>query len=72
MSPQPASNFYYILYCLGACGYFSTAAIQSWPNPIPFVVSDGTGGSSYYSPGHSYSSGSYHGRSSGGFGGGGK
>lgn len=55
---------YYLAFCLATCGYFYSAAINAWPGP-----SFGTGSSS---SGHSYSSGYYSGRSSGGFGGGGK
>lgn len=74
MIRRPGSNLNYILFCLAACGYFVTAAVQSWPNPIPFTVLVDEDGNPYLtgSSGHSYSSGTYRGRSSGGFGGGGK
>ena len=71
MNQLPLGARYYIMFCLTACGYVSSAAVFAWPNPLPAVLftsefwSDEDGG-------HSYSSGSYHGRSSGGFGGGGK
>ena len=71
MKPFSTAGKFYIAYCVAACGYFSSAAIGHWHNPIADLDS---GASSYSSgsPGHSYSSGSYYGRSSGGFGGGGK
>lgn len=71
MNQLPFAARAYIAFCLTACGYFSSAALFAWPSPIPPVVFTNQfwldeGG------GHSYSSGSYHGRSSGGFSGGGK
>ncbi|MBS0204326.1 MAG: hypothetical protein JSS49_15590 [Planctomycetes bacterium] len=60
------AGWYYVAFCLATCGYFCTAAVNGWSGP-----SFGSGGSSY-SSGHTYSSGFYGGRSSGGFGGGGK
>lgn len=56
---------YYLAFCVATCGYFSAAAINSWP--APNFAAGGPGSS-----GHIYSSGFYGGRSSGGFGGGGK
>lgn len=71
MKNLPAAGRYYIAYCAIVCGYFCSAAIFGWPNPIPAPLltnefwSDDDGG-------NSYSTGTYHGRGSGGFGGGGK
>jgi hypothetical protein len=61
----------YVAFCLATCGYFCIAALGGWPNP--FVDNNpGAGLNPSGTAGHSYSSGSYYGRSSGGFGGGGK
>ena len=65
MNTQPKPANVYALFCMAACGYFSIAAVQAWPNPIAVTFD---GGSSY----NSGSSGPHYSRSSGGFGGGGK
>ena len=56
----------YFTYSVLACGYFGAAAIGGWKFP------DLDGGGSYSGSRSSYSGGSTYGRSSGGFGGGGK
>ena len=65
------ANQFYVMFCLAACGYFSFAAIEAWPNPFPKIGFDGD---TFYfeSNDHSHSSGWSSGRSSGGSWGGGK
>ena len=64
-------NPIYACICLAACGYFCIAAVQGWQNPLNDPNQPpGSGFSS--SSGHTYSWGTYGGRTSGGFGGGGK
>lgn len=61
----------YLVFGSSMCAYFCAAALGGWGGT---GWSQGPPGSAF-SPGghgHSYSSGAYHGRSSGGFGGGGK
>lgn len=56
----------YLSFCLATCGYLYTAAANQWVGPsFASGASSATGG-------HSYSTGFFGGRSSGGFGGGGK
>jgi hypothetical protein len=66
-----AANRFYVIFCLTACSYFSIAAIEGWPNPLPKIGFDGE---SFYfeSNDHTYHSNSTSGRSSGGSWGGGK
>lgn len=64
MKQLSTAGKYYLAFCLATCGYFSTAALSAWPGPN--FISSSSGG------GHIYSSGWSSGRSSGGFGGGGK
>jgi hypothetical protein len=64
-------NQIYVVFCLLTCGYFSLAAINGWPNPLPKIQ---LGGDSFYfgsddeGPNSQFGSG----RSSGGTWGGGK
>jgi|GEM_PF-794952 len=61
---------FYLAYCLASCGYLCVAAIGGWPG-LSFS-SDNSPDHHNGSYGHTYSSGGYSGRTSGGFGGGGK
>lgn len=63
MNQLSTSAKLYLVFGFLTCGYFSAAAAGNWPGPV-----FGTGGGSSYGPGYYYSTG----RSSGGFGGGGK
>lgn len=72
MNQISTAGRYYLGFCLATCGYFSAAAVGNWPNPLAGMNSGGSSYTSGSSGTHLYSSGSYSGRSSGGFGGGGK
>lgn len=68
MSRMSRAGGWYLAFCLATCGYFSMAAVNGWPGPNFAAGPSGSG----HSSGHVYSSGWSGGRSSGGFGGGGK